>query len=232
LPNRRPIDPLAEQVHQHVFAPVDWDELFAQYLNENVKPRIEPGLSFADLDALRQSPEERYIIKRLFANSDVVQIFRMDEGFSGSRIYTVKPSHQLKLILKIEVADRMEMVQYKQEHIVQPRLNRRVGQIQGKMVRAQHLAGACYTLAGSSDEAITLNQFLQNQNQVRKELIDKILHQLRVSMEQLYAGSSDTELRYWAPLYSRILPTQLMLDEAVLVELDEARPILPFPPIP
>jgi CheY-like chemotaxis protein len=215
------IDHLAEQVHRHVFAPVDWDELFAQYLNDNVKPRIEPGLSFTDLDALRQNPEERYIIKRLFANSDVVQIFRMDEGFSGSRIYTVKPSHQLKLILKIEVADRMEMVQYKQEHIVQPRLNRRVGQIQGKMVRAQHMAGACYTLAGSSDEAITLNQFLQDQNQVRKELIDRILHQLRVSMEQLYAGSSDTELRYWAPLYSRILPTHLLLDEAVLVESDE-----------
>ncbi|MFO7539689.1 MAG: phosphotransferase, partial [Chloroflexota bacterium] len=215
------LNDLPAQVHQHVFATVDWDELFVQYLNENVKPRIEPGLGSADLDALRQSPEERYIIKRLFANSDVVQIFHMNEGFSGSRIYTVKPSHQLKLILKIEVADRMEMVQYKQEHIIQPRLNRRVGQIQGKMVRAQHLAGACYTLAGSNDEAITLNQFLQDQNQVRKELIDKILNQLRVSMEQLYAGSSDTELRYWAPLYSRILPTQLMLDEAVLVDSTE-----------
>lgn len=213
---------LAEQVHQHVFTPVVWDELFAQYLDSNVKPRIEPGLSFSDLDTLRQSPEERYIIKRLFANSDVVQIFHMDEGFSGSHIYTVKPSHQLKLILKIEVADRMEMVQYKQEHIVQPRLNRRVGQLQGKMVRAQHMAGACYTLAGSNDEAITLNQFLQNQNQVRKDLIDRILDQLRISLEQLYAGSSDTELRYWAPLYSRVLPTQLMVDEALLVEPEEA----------
>jgi hypothetical protein len=209
---------LAEQVHQHVFAPVDWEELFAQYLNDDIKPRLEPGLSYADLDTLRQSPEERYIIKRLFANSDVVQIFRMDEGFSGSRIYTVKPSHQLKLILKIEAADRLEMVQYKQEQIVQPRLNRRVGQIQGKLVRAQHLAGICYTLAGSSDEAITLNKFLQDQNQVRKDLIDKVLHQLRISMEQLYVGSSDTELRYWAPLYSRILPTQLQVDEADLVE--------------
>ena len=209
---------LAEQVHQHVFTPVDWDHLFAQYLPEDVKPRIEPGLSSVGLDLLHQSPEERYIIKQLFADSEVVQIFGMDEGFGGSRIYMVKPAHQLKLILKIEPIDRLEMVQYKQERLVQPRLNRRVGQLRGKIVRGQHLAGACYMLAGANDEAVILNQFLQDHNQVRKELIDKILHQLEVSMEQLYVGSSDTELRYWAPLYARVLPTHLVLDEAVVVE--------------
>ncbi len=211
------IDHLAEQIHKHVFSPVNWDEVFEQYANDTVKPRIEPGLSYDDLDALNKNPEERYIIKRLFANSEVVQIFRMDEGFSGSRIYTVKPAHQLKRILKIEVADQLESVQEKQEGLIQPRLNRQVGQLQGKTIRGQHLAGACYTLAGSDRDAITLSQYLQDQNRVRKELIDKILDQLRYSMEQLYAGSSDTELRYWAPLYSRVLPPHFSLIDAELV---------------
>ena len=140
---------LVEQVQQHVFSATNWQELFDQYAAETLKPRIEPGLSYTDLEALTQNPEERYIIKRLFAGSDVVQIFRMDEGFSGSRIYTVKPAHQLKRILKIDVADRLEAVQEKQERLIQPRLNRQVGQIQGKMIRGEHLAGACYTLAGT-----------------------------------------------------------------------------------
>lgn len=216
------IQSLNAQVHHHVYSPIDWSEIFVQYASDSLKPRIEPGLSYTDLEALSQNPEERYIIKRLFAGSDVVQIFRMDEGFSGSRIYTVKPAHQLKRILKIDVADRLEAIQEKQERLIQPRLNRQVGQIQGKLVRGEHLAGACYALAGSYRDAITLTQFLLNQNRVRKELIDKILEQLRISLEQLYAGSSDTELRYWAPLYARVLPTMLVLEEAVLVEPDEA----------
>ena len=208
---------LAEQVHQFVFSPIDWGEIFTQYSNNALKPRIEPGLSYNDLEGLTSNPEEQFIIKRLFAGSEVVQIFRMDQGFSGSRIYTVKPEHQLKRILKIDVADRLEAVQEKQERLILPRLNRRVGQIQGNLVRGEHLAGACYTLAGSTHDAITLTQFLQDQNMVRKELVDKILKQLRVSLEQLYAGSSDTELRYWAPLYSRVLPTFFTLDDAVLM---------------
>ncbi|MCP4417535.1 MAG: hypothetical protein GY805_13000, partial [Chloroflexi bacterium] len=179
---------LVEQVQSHVFSTTNWRELFDQYNNETLKPRIEPGLSYDDLEALTQNPEERYIIKRLFAGSDVVQIFRMDEGFSGSRIYTVKPAHQLKRILKIDVADRLEAVQEKQERLIQPRLNRQAGQIQGNMIRGEHLAGACYTLAGSNKDAITLTQFLRDQNRVRKELIDKVLSQLRLSLEQLYAG--------------------------------------------
>lgn len=212
------IGQLAEQVQKYVFSPVNWEEIFHQYANEGVKPRIEPGLSYDDLETLNKNPEERYIIKRLFANSDTVQIFRMDEGFSGSRIYTVKPAHQLKRILKIEVADKLEAVQEKQETLIQPRLNRRVGQIQGKMVKGQHYAGACYTLAGSNEDTITLTQFLQEQNKVRKELIDKIFEQLGQSLDRLYEGSSDTELRYWAPLYSRVLPTHLTIEDANLVE--------------
>ncbi|GJM40446.1 MAG: hypothetical protein DHS20C20_07280 [Ardenticatenaceae bacterium] len=212
------VDDLVEQVHKYVFSPTKWPELFAQYASDTLKPRIEPGLSYTDLEALTQNPEERYIIKRLFAGSDVVQIFRMDEGFSGSRIYTVKPAQQLKRILKIDVADRLEAVQEKQERLIQPRLNRQVGQIQGKLIRGEHLAGACYTLAGSNKDAITLTQFLRDQNRVRKELIDKVLVQLRQSLEQLYAGSSDTELRYWAPLYARVLPPALTLDDAELID--------------
>ncbi|MCB8925244.1 MAG: phosphotransferase [Ardenticatenaceae bacterium] len=215
------VSSLVEQVQKHVFSSTKWQELFAQYASDTLKPRIEPGLSYTDLEALTQNPEERYIIKRLFAGSDVVQIFRMDEGFSGSRIYTVKPAHQLKRILKIDVADRLEAVQEKQERLIQPRLNRPVGQIQGKMIRGEHLAGACYTLAGSNKDAITLTQFLRDQNRVRKELIDKVLSQLRLSLEQLYAGSSDTELRYWAPLYARVLPPSLTLDDAVLIDPEE-----------
>ncbi len=210
---------LVEQVSRNVFSPVNWQDIFNQYTHDGLKPRIEPGLSYTDVEALVQNPEERYIIKRLFAGSDVVQIFRMDEGFSGSRIYTIKPAHQLKRILKIDTADRLEAIQQKQEQLIQPRLNRQVGQIQGKLVRGEHLAGACYALAGSyHDATITLNQFLLDQNRIRKELVDKILFQLRISLEQLYAGNSDTELRYWAPLYARVLPPKLTLADAQLVE--------------
>ncbi len=212
------INRLAAQIQRYIFSPVSWEEVFEQYASDAVKPRIEPGLSYADLEALSKNPEERYIIKRLFANSDVVQIFRMDEGLSGSRIYTVKPAHQLRRILKIDAVDHLEAVREKQERLIQPRLNRRIGQIQGKLVRGQHMAGTCYSLAGSNRDAITLTQFLQDQNRVRKEVIDSILEQLRVSLDQLYAGSSDTELRYWAPLYARVLPTYFTLEDAELVE--------------
>jgi DNA-binding NarL/FixJ family response regulator len=102
---------LSKHIHQHVFSPMGWEEIFAYYTRDDVKPRIEPGLSLADLEALQHNPEEQYIIKRLFANSDVVQIFRMDEGFSGSRIYTIKPRHQLKRILKIGSSDDLEAIQ-------------------------------------------------------------------------------------------------------------------------
>jgi len=215
------LERLNEQIHKHVFSPVVWPDIFDRYASDLVKPRIEPGLSNSDLMALNDNPEERYIIKRLFATSDVVQIFRMDEGFSGSRIYRVKPTNELRRILKIDAADRLEMIQEKQDTLIQPRLNQRVGQIQGKMVRGQHLAGACYALAGSRRDAITLTQFLQDQNRLRKELIDALLEELRMSLEQLYIGSSDSELRYWAPLYSRVLPPHLTLADAVLVEQDD-----------
>ncbi|MGB6848184.1 MAG: phosphotransferase, partial [Thermoanaerobaculia bacterium] len=208
-------------IHHHVFSPVGWEEIFTYYARNDVKPRIEPGLSFNDLEALQRNPEEQYIIKRLFANSDVVQIFRMDEGFSGSRIYTVKPRHQLKRILKIGSADDLEAVQEKQERLIQPRLFRQVGQIRGKVISAQHLGGACYSLAGSNRDAITLSQFLLDQNRVRKELLDHILEQLRDSLTELYTGNSEIELRYWAPLYSQVLPPTLTLEDAILVG-DEA----------
>ena len=215
------LNDLSKHIHQNVFSPMGWEEIFAYYTRDDVKPRIEPGLSLADLEALQHNPEEQYIIKRLFANSDVVQIFRMDEGFSGSRIYTVKPRHQLKRILKIGSADDLEAVQYKQERLIQPRLFRQVGQIRGKIISAQHLGGACYSLAGSNQDAVTLTQFLLDQNKVRKELLDNVLSQLEESLAELYTGSSETELRYWAPLYSRVLPPYLTLDDAVLVGDDE-----------
>ena len=209
---------LAEDINNHIFLPVRWADIFEYYASEDVKPRIEPGIGLNDLEAMHRNPEEQYIIKRLFANSDVVQIFRMDEGFSGSRIYTVKPQHQLKRILKIGTIDDLEAVQKKQETLIQPRLFRQVGQIRGKVVSAQHLAGACYSLAGSNQDAMTLSQFLQDHNRVRKELLDKILNQLQDSLRELYNGSVETELRYWAPLYSRILPPSLIIESAVWVE--------------
>lgn len=211
---------LGDQIQKHVFSPVAWPDVFARYASDAVKPRIEPGLSASDLVALSQNPEERYIVKRLFASSDVVQIFRMDDGFSGSRIYRVKPTNELRRILKIDTADRLEMIQEKQDSLIQPRLNQRVGQIQGRMVQGQHLAGACYALAGSRRDAVTLTHFLQDQNRLRRELIDGLLAELQTSLEQLYIGSSDCELRYWAPLYSRVLPPNLTLADAVLLEPD------------
>jgi hypothetical protein len=215
------LDNLAEDINTHIFLPVRWEDVFEYYALETVKPRIEPGIGLGDLEALRHNPEELYIIKRLFANSDVVQVFRMDEGFSGSRIYTVKPRHQLKRILKIGTIDTMEAVQEKQETLIQPRLFRQVGQIRGKVVGGQHLAGACYSLAGSSQDAMTLSQFLQDHNRVRRELLDKILHQLQDSLKELYNGSAETELRYWAPLYSRVLPPSLVIESAVWAEDNE-----------
>ncbi len=219
---------LAQFIHQYVFSPMRWEDVFAYYTRDDVKPRIEPGLSLTDLEALRQNPEEQYIIKRLFANSEIVQLFRMDEGFSGSRIYTVKPKHQLKRILKIDSVDDLEAVRDKQERLIQPRLFRQVGQIRGKIISAQHLGGACYSLAGSNQDAITLTQFLLDQNQVRKELLDRILVQLKESLSELYAGSAEIELRYWAPLYSGILPPCLTLLDAELVgeELSNSETIL------
>ena len=212
------LENLAVDINQHIFLPVRWEEVFTYYARDDVGPRIEPGLGFSDLEVLEQNAEELYIIKRLFANSEVVQIFRMDEGFSGSRIYTVKPRQQLKRILKIDTIDDLEAVQEKQESLIQPRLFRQVGQIRGKVVSAQHLAGACYSLAGAHQEVLTLSQFLQDHNQVRKEMLDKILGQLRGSMRELYNGSVETELRYWAPLYSRILPPALTIESAVWAE--------------
>ncbi len=214
------LDQLAKYIHEYVYSPRRWEDIFAYYTRDDVKPRIEPGLSLIDLEALRHNPEEQYIIKRLFANSEVVQIFRMDEGFSGSRIYTIKPKHQLKRILKIGSADDLEAVQEKQERLIQPRLFRQVGQIRGKIISAQHLGGACYSLAGSNRDAITLTQFLLDQNRVRKELLDRVLAQLKESLAELYTGSLETEMRYWAPLYSRVLPPYLTLADAELVGRD------------
>ena len=221
LKNSPQIARLAEDINHHIFLPVRWEDVFAYYGRGDVKPRIEPGLGVDDLEALYRNPEELYILKRLFANSETVQIFRMDEGFSGSRIYTVKPQHQLKRILKIGTIDDLEAVQEKQETLIQPRLFRQVGQIRGKVVSAQHLAGACYSLAGSNQQALTLSQFLQDQNRVRKEQLDKLLDQLRDSLRELYNGSVETELRYWAPLYSRALPPSLVIESAVWAEEGE-----------
>jgi len=222
LKNAPQIENLAEDINTHIFLPVRWEDVFDYYARDEIKPRLEPGIGLGDLDSLRRNPEEQYIIKRLFATSDVIQIFRMDEGFSGSRIYTVKPRHQLKRILKIGTIDDMEAVQEKQETLIQPRLFRQVGQIRGKVVSAQHLAGACYSLAGSSRDAMTLTQFLQDQNSVRRELLDKILYQLHDSLKELYSGSTETEMRYWAPLYSRVLPPTMIIESAVWVEDGES----------
>ncbi|MDY7075917.1 MAG: NUDIX domain-containing protein [Chloroflexota bacterium] len=212
------IERLLKEIETHVFSSVDWDEVLNHYAGDAVKPRIEPRLGFADLEALNKNPEEQYIIKKLFADSDVVQIFRIDEGFSGSRIYTVKPAHQRKRILKIEAADHLEAARDKQERLIQPRLDQRIGQIRGKVVMARHLGGACYTLAGSGRDTITLTRFLRDPSLVRKELVDSVLEQLRFSLDRLYEGSSDTELRYWAPLYARVLPPELTLLEATLAD--------------
>ncbi|MFN2135857.1 MAG: phosphotransferase [Candidatus Promineifilaceae bacterium] len=215
LKNSAQLYDLATDINDHIFLPVRWEDVFDYYAQDKVGPRIEPGIGASDLDLPAQSREEQYIIKRLFANSDVVQIFRMDEGFSGSRIYTVKPRHQLKRILKIGPIEDLEAVREKQERLIQPRLFRQVGQIRGKVVSAKHLAGACYSLAGSNQEVLTLAQFLQDQNRVRKPILDKILEQLRTSLRELYNGSVETELRYWSPLYNRILPPNLILESAV-----------------
>ncbi|MFQ5397972.1 MAG: NUDIX domain-containing protein [Anaerolineae bacterium] len=209
---------LAEHMHQHVFRDVDWEQVFRYYARDNtVKPRLESGFTATSHEVVDGSLEEQYIIKRLFANSEVVQLFHMDVGFSGSRIYTIKPAHQSKRILKIDAAHKLEAVREKHERLIQPRLSRRVGQIQSRLVRGQHLAGACYILAGSEHDATTLTKWMQDQNRVRKALIDRIFEQLRGSLDQLYAGGSEAELRYWAPLYARVLPTQLTLEDATLV---------------
>ena len=199
LKTARVLNNLAADLNEHIFLPIRWADLYDYYGRDDVKPRIEPGLDMGDLEAMRKNPEEQYIIKRLFANSDVVQIFRMDEGFSGSRIYTVKPRHQLKRILKIGPIDDLEAVSEKQETLIQPRLFRQVGQIRGQVISAEQMAGACYSLAGSKQDAMTITKFLQDPNHVRKEILDQILVQLRESLRELYNGSVESELRYWAP---------------------------------
>jgi len=146
-----------------------------------------------------------------------VHVFRLDKGFSNARTYTVKLINQRRQILKIDIAQRLEMARDKQERLIQPRLDHRIGQIQGKLVKGQHLAGACYTLAGFSKETITLKQFLQDQNLIRRDLIDNIIGQLKSSLDQLYTGGGDVELRYWAPLYAHVLPPELTLKEASFV---------------
>ncbi len=210
------IECLEDSIEKHVFSPGNTDEVFKEYAGNEIKPRIEPGLSAEDLKALNENREERYIIKRLFADSEVVQIFRIDEGLSGSRVYTVKPLYQLKRILKIEAADRLETARDKQERLIQPRLDRQIGQMHPKVVIARHTGGATYTLAGSHKETVTLEKFLRSPNQVRKELIDEFFEQLGASLAQLYVGSRDTELRYWASLFSRVLPPFLTLEDASL----------------
>ncbi len=212
---------LARNLQEQVLVPVDWYELFSQYDAESVRPRIEPSLSHDDLTSLNRNPEERYIIKRLFARSESVQIFRMDEGFSGSRIYTVKPNNQPKRIVKIGPIDQLQAVKQKQIELVEPRLNQAVGQIQGEIVAGRHLAGASFILGGSNQDAMTLTRFLQDDNRVRRDLIDKIMARLRDSLGQLYAGGGDMEMRYWAPLYAQVLPPNLTLADARLALPDD-----------
>jgi 8-oxo-dGTP pyrophosphatase MutT (NUDIX family) len=216
------VQDLVQEIQDHVFASTNWTGILEEYAREGVKPRIEPGLDSRDLEALNHNLEEGYIIKRLFADSELVQIFRLDEGFTGSRIYTVKPSGQRKRIVKIEAVDSLETVREKQERLIQPRLDQRIGQIQGEAIFAQYLGGACYTLAGSSSqETITLAKFLQDRNQVRREQIDSIFEQLASSLTRLYEGSSEVELRYWAPLYARDMPPELILEDATLAESND-----------
>jgi 8-oxo-dGTP pyrophosphatase MutT (NUDIX family) len=216
----RQIARLPEEIHEHLFRRADWSALFEQYARSEQKPRLEPGLDYADLESI--TLEERYIIKRMFRNSEVVQLFQLDTGLSGSRIYTVKPYREHMRILKIESAGGLRTVRDKFERLIQPRLDRHIGQLQGSIVEAEHLGGACYMLAGSRREASTLMRFLTNRNEVRREVIDAVLTQLALNLNQLYVGSENVELRFWAPMYSRVLPPELTLHDATILTPGEA----------
>lgn len=209
---RKTRENLVDDIKKHVFSETEWDKIFTNY--KTMQPIIGRGMGQRNDDAW---PEERYIIKRLFAGNDVVQIFQINEGHSGSKIYTVRAEYQLKRILKIDSADRMRTIRQKQEQLVQPKLDRRIGQIFGKEVIARHYGGACFTLAGSDEDTITLDRFLLDQNQVVKESVDKFFEQLKESLGNLYAGRRATELRYWACLFSRVLPPYLTLEKATLI---------------
>ncbi|HLF25295.1 MAG TPA: ATP-binding protein [Anaerolineae bacterium] len=211
----RQIARLPEEIQEHLFRPTDWKALFEQYARPDRKPRLEPGLDYADLESI--TPEERYIIKRMFRDSEVVQLFQLDTGLSGSRIYTVKPYREHMRILKIESAGGLRTVRDKFERLIQPRLDRHIGQLQGPIVEAEHLGGACYMLAGSRREASTLMKFLTSRNEVRREVIDTVLTQLALNLNQLYVGSENVELRFWAPMYSRVLPPELTLSDATIL---------------
>ena len=216
----RQVSRLPDEIQESLFRPIDWNSIFEQYTRNEQKPRLEPGLDYADLDSI--TPEERYIIKQMFKNSEVVQLFQLDTGWSGSRIYTVKPYREHMRILKIESADGLRTVREKFEKLIQPRLDRHIGQLQGPVVEAEHLGGACYMLAGSKREAITLMKFLTNRNEVRREVIDAVLSQLASNLSQLYIGNESVELRFWAPIYSRVLPPELVLSEATILPPDAA----------
>lgn len=211
----RQIARLYDEIQEHLFRPADWSAIFEQYAHSDQKPRLEPGLDYADLESI--TLEERYIIKRMFKNSEVVQLFQLDTGLSGSRIYTVKPYREHMRILKIESADGLRTVREKFERLIQPRLDRHIGQLQGPIVEAEHLGGACYMLAGSRREASTLMRFLTSRNEVRRDVIDSVLTQLSLNLNQLYVGSENVELRFWAPMYSRVLPPELMLSDATIL---------------
>ena len=211
----RQIGRLPQEIQENLFQPVDWNALFEDYAQPDKKPRLEPGLDYADLESI--TPEERYIIKRMFKDSEVVQLFQLDTGLSGSRIYTVKPYREHMRILKIESVGGLRAVRDKFERLIQPRLDRHIGQLQGPIVEAEHLGGACYMLAGSHREASTLMKFLTNRNEVRREVIDSVLTQLALNLNQLYVGSENVELRFWAPMYSRVLPPELTLNDATIL---------------
>ncbi|HKZ83023.1 MAG TPA: phosphotransferase [Anaerolineae bacterium] len=206
---------LYDEIQEHLFQPADWNSIFEQYARPEQKPLLEPGLDYADLESI--TPEERYIIKRMFKHSEIVQLFQLDTGLSGSRIYTVKPYREHMRILKIESAGGLRAVREKFERLIQPRLDRHIGQLQGPLVEAEHLGGACYMLAGSRREASTLMKFLTNRNEVRREIIDTVLTQLAQNLSQLYVGSENMELRFWAPMYARVLPPELTLVDATIL---------------
>ena len=211
----RQIARLYDEIQEHLFQPADWRSIFEQYTRPEQKPLLEPGLDYADLESI--TPEERYIIKRLFKDSEIVQLFQLDTGLSGSRIYTVKPYREHMRILKIESAGGLRTVREKFERMIQPRLDRHIGQLQGPIVEAEHLGGACYMLAGSRREASTLMKFLADRNEVRRDIIDAVLTQLAHNLAQLYVGSENMELRFWAPMYARVLPPELTLVDATIL---------------
>jgi len=220
---------LNNQILENVFSLDNWDEIIKQYARPDTKPSLELGLNAAEL-AVSSNPEELYIIKRLFANSNKVHLFRMDDaGFSGSSVYTLRPDNKLQRILKIEPLDRVEAVRDKQERLIQSRLDHRIALIQGPTVGARYLGGACYTLAGSEDgETVTLTRFLQEENSLTKNSLKEIITQLQDTLERLYVGSQDIEARYWAPLYARVLPPTLIMKDATVIDPTQLPPKIPI----